>query len=224
MRRSSQRARGSRELLVVGAGGLGREVLWLASECRPRWKILGVLDDDDAMQGMTLAGSCVVGRVGDWRRYPKASLVVAIGNPRARRKVVAALTDAGRPRFATLIHPSVRISRFVEIGEGTLIAAGSIVTTDVRLGCHCVIDRMANVSHDDVLGDFCIVSPGVALGGNVTLGDGVWVGAAASVRPGIRIGAGSMIGMGAAVVSDVAQNTVVAGCPARAIKSLAPWS
>lgn len=217
-------ARLKQDLVIVGGGGLGREVAWLAQDSGSRWNVIGFLDDAAALQGRTLCSIPVLGAIADWSRHKKAAFVIAIGAPRTRRAVAAKMGLAGSPRFATLVHPSVRKSRFVEIGEGSIIAAGCMLTTQIRIGRHNILDRMVHVGHDCILGDFCTVSPLVPIGGNVTLEEGVWVGAGASIRQGARMGCGSMAGMGAVVTADVERNQLVAGNPARVLKQLEPFS
>lgn len=60
------------------------------------------------------------------------------------------------------------------------------------------------------------------MGKPVTIGSDVWVGAGALILPGVTIGDRSVIGAGAVVVKDVPSDTVVAGNPARVIRTLAP--
>jgi len=217
-------ARRKQDLVIVGGGGLGREVVWLAQDSGSRWNVIGVLDDARELQRQALCSVPVLGRIADWNKHRKAHFVIAIGAPRTRRAVAAKMSVAGNPRFATLIHPSVRMSRFVEIGEGSIVAAGCILTTQIRIGRHNIMDRMVHIGHDCVLGDFCTVSPLVPIGGNVTLGEGVWVGAGASVRQGGRMGSGSMAGMGAVVVRDVEPNQLVVGNPAKVLRQLEPFA
>jgi sugar O-acyltransferase (sialic acid O-acetyltransferase NeuD family) len=210
-------------LIVVGASGFGREVAWLARECG-HTRLLGWLDDADAMAGKTLCELPVLGKIAEWTRFAEARFVVAIGSPRARRRVVQAMQAAGEPAFATLIHPAVRKSQYVEIAEGSMITAGCILTTQVRLGRHTILNLGVTVGHDCVFGDYCTVAPVVPVSGNVTLGDGVEIGTGASIRQGIHMGAGSMAGMGAVVVKDVAANQLVVGSPARPLKDLPAWT
>jgi sugar O-acyltransferase (sialic acid O-acetyltransferase NeuD family) len=212
-----------RDLVVIGAGGLGREVMWLAQDSGS-WNVIGVLDDADTVQSTTVEGAPVLGRIGDWPRFGNAEFVVAIGAPRTRRDIVARMDALGGPRYATMVHPSVRMSQTVTIGAGSVIAAGCLLTVKIEIGRHCILDRSANVGHDGKLGDFCTISPLVPIGGNVVLGPGTWVGAGASVRQGVRMAAGSMAGMGAVVVKDVAANQLVIGSPARPLKELPAWT
>jgi len=211
---------GQKPLIIVVGGGLGREVIWLARECHTPWNVCGVLDDSSSLQGQALSDVKVIGRVRDAALHLDAAFVVAIGAPRVRRAVVHTLRACGVTYFATLVHRSAQHSEFVEIGEGSIVAAGAILTTQVRIGRHVILDRMVNVGHDCRIGDYCTVSPLVPLGGNVQLDDGVWVGASSSVRQGVRMGAGSMAGMGAVVVRDVPNCRLVVGVPARVIKEL----
>lgn len=220
----SSRGEGSAgDLLIVGGGGLAREVIWLARDCRPAWNVIGILDDSPRLQGQRLCNVPVLGPICEWRRHPNVRLVVAIGDPRVRQAVVQRLSAEATPNFATLIHPSVLMSEYVELGAGSIVAAGCILTTQVRIGRHVVLDRMVNAGHDVTVADFCTVSPMALLSGNVILAAGVWVGAAASIRQGLRIGQGSMVGMGAAVVGNVMDNELVAGVPARRRRGLPPF-
>lgn len=211
------------DLIVIGGGGLGREVIWLAQDAGRPWRVVGVLDDALELQGRTLCGVPVAGRIEDWQLHSKASFVLAVGAPRLRQAIARRMAVRGQPRYATLIHPSVRMSRYVDIGEGSIVAAGCILTTNVRIGRHAILDRLVNIGHDCTVGDFCTVSPLVPVGGGVTLGNGVWVGAGASIRQGLTMGSGSMAGLGAVVVKDVASNQLVAGNPARLLDQLEPF-
>lgn len=208
-----------RELVIIGGGGFGREACWLAEAAG--WTVLGFLDDDPAAAGSQRLEKPVLGVIGDWTRYSDAEFVVAIGSPRTRLKVVEKMSDQAEPRFATIVHPSAQMSRFVSLREGSLVAAGCILTTDIAIGRHCIIDRSVTVGHDCRLGDFVTIAPLVAVSGHVTMGNYVEVGAGALIRQGISLGEGSMVGMGGVVLKSVGSREVVVGNPARLLKTLA---
>ena len=143
--------------------------------------------------------------------------VCAVGNPRARRSLVRSLEEQG-VRFATVLHPSVLTSEYVELGAGCIVGAGAVLTTQVRLGDHVVIGTGAVVSHDCVLDDFATLAPGVLLAGRVRVECGAELGVGATVIPERCVGRGALVAAHAAVVSDVPPNSVVAGVPARSIR------
>ncbi|WP_421722098.1 acetyltransferase [Alloalcanivorax xenomutans] len=204
-------------VVIVGYGGFGREVFWLAKDCGR--EVLGFLDD--GTEPGTYGRYQVLGPVKDWPTYFEAEFVVAIGNPRTRKKVVMAMQSSGVPQFATLIHPSVVMdSESVEIGEGTLICAGCVGTVDFKLGKHVIVNIKCTVAHDDLIGDFVTVAPLTAISGNVTLQDGVEVGTGAALRQGVTMATGSMLGMGGTLTKDAEANTIYVGSPAKPFKEL----
>jgi len=206
-----------RPIVIVGYGGFGREVYWLARDCGR--EVRGFLDD--------------VANLGDYDRYrvlgdlrsavdhQDADFVVAIGNPRVRKAVVSKLDATPGIRFATLIHPSVLMDfSSVTIGEGSLICAGCVGTVDFSVGKHVIINLKCTIAHDDVIGNFVTVAPLVAISGNVTLKNGVEIGTGAAIRQGVLMEEGSMLGMGSTLTSNTDPNTIFLGSPAKAFKPL----
>lgn len=205
-----------KKLIIVGYGGFGREVSWLAEDCG--YTVLGFLDDGVAAGDY--GAYRVLGQVADWLEYPQAQFVVAIGNPRTRRKVVSTMEQQGAPSFATLIHPSVLMAKSNEIGVGCMVCAGTVFTVDFTLGKHVIVYTNCTLTHDDDIGDYVTLAPQVAVSGNVTLADGVEVGAAAVIRQGLTMDTGSMLGMGGVLTKDAAANQVYVGSPAKPFKTL----
>jgi sugar O-acyltransferase (sialic acid O-acetyltransferase NeuD family) len=210
----------AQRLIVVGGGGFAREVIWLARESRQRFDVIGCLDDGEALQGQSLSGVPVLGRIADWVQHRDAQFVVAIGTPRTRRAVVQKMQRAGQPAFATLVHRGVHCSDFIEFGCGSMITAGCVLTTQIRIGEHAIVNINCTVGHDTVIEDFCTVAPIVAISGNVHLQTGSEIGTGSSLRQGVRVGRGAMVGMGSVVTRDVADNDLVLGSPARAVRQL----
>ncbi len=215
-----------RPLFVVGAGGFGRETLEAVRACnavRPTWDVVGFLDDDPALQGASVDGVPVVGRVDDLTRHPSAAAVVTIGNPSNftwRRRIVDRL---GSPsgRWATVVHPAASIPPSASVGPGTVVLAGVVATTGVRIGAHVAVMPSVVLTHDDVVCDFATLGSGARLAGDVTVGEGAYIGAGALVREHRRIGAWALVGMGAGVTSDVPDGEVWAGLPARRLRRVA---
>jgi sugar O-acyltransferase (sialic acid O-acetyltransferase NeuD family) len=208
-------------LIIVGAGGHGRETAFAHQLANPPDSFLGFLDD--RCTGATAEGWPVLGTIDAAARIPHARFVIAINDPRVRRTVAERLRVLGVARWASVIHPEVRLHRTVQLGIGCSILGGSQVTTSIRIGDHCIVNRGCHVSHDAAIGDYCSLNPGACIAGGVSIGDGCEIGSASSVRQGTRIGRGATIGMGAVVLRDVPDDAVVAGCPARLLRSNDPW-
>lgn len=209
-------------VLIVGAGGFGRETAALLDALRARGgsEAAGFADDSPELQGRSVVGLPVLGGVEIARELVELGVVVTVGNPRgydAKRAIVERL-DLEPDRYATLIHPNASFGSDVVVGEGTVVLAGCVATQGVAVGRH--VGMMPNVvlTHDDEVGDFVILGAGAKLGGGVIVGDGAYIGAGAMVREGTVIGAGAMIGMGAVVVDDVPTGEVWAGVPARRLR------
>jgi len=125
---------------------------------------------------------------------------------------------AGFMNYATLIDPGVRFHHnHIAIGTGTVICAGTILTTDIRLGNHVQINLDCTVGHDTEMEDYVTLAPGVHISGRVKICRGAYIGTGASVIPGVTIGAKATIGAGAVVVRDVPAGETHVGIPAKVI-------
>jgi sugar O-acyltransferase (sialic acid O-acetyltransferase NeuD family) len=206
-----------RPVVIVGYGGFGREVYWLAKDCGREVK--GFLDD--TVPAGVHGRYRVLGSTQDAAEHSEADFVVAVGSPRVRKAVVTKLERTAHPQFATLVHPSVLMDfSSVTIGEGSLICAGCVGTVDFTVGKHVIVNLKCTLAHDDVIGDFVTIAPLVAISGAVILRTGVEVGTGASIRQGVVMEEGSMLGMGSTLTSSTDPNTIFLGSPAKAFKGL----
>jgi len=206
-------------LAVVGAGGLGREVAWLIrdiNEKEPTWDFVGFIDD--SLSGKTVEGYPIIGNFEMLEKMDPAPYVVcAIGDPVIRKSVVDRCLDIGL-EFATLVHPSVLLSDFVEIGSGSVICAGTVLTTNIKIGAYSVLSPNCTMGHDSVLGDFASLMPATNIAGEVTVGEGCYFGINSGAINQVSIGEWSIIGAGAMVVNDIPPRVVAVGVPAKPIK------
>ena len=211
-----------KKLFIVGAGGFGREVLWLAervNEATPAWEIAGFLDDNEAFHGTLQDDYPVLGGCGYLEKIKEeVYAVVAIGSAGVKKAVVKKLAGYGHIRFATLIDPSIRCSKHVKIGEGSILCAGTILTTDITIGKHVIINLDCTIGHDVVVGDYVTIYPSVNLSGNVTVGEEAELGTGSQVIQGKKIGDRTIIGAGAVVIHDIADDCTAVGIPAKAVK------
>ena len=120
--------------------------------------------------------------------------------------------------FATIIHPSARLSKRSSVGEDSVLGAGVIIASHTKVGNHVIINRSSLIGHDTAIGDYVTISPGGNIAGRVSIGEGTYVSIGAIVLDRMTIGSHSVIGAGAVVTKDVAERVQVMGVPARVTK------
>jgi sugar O-acyltransferase (sialic acid O-acetyltransferase NeuD family) len=214
----------TRPLVIVGAGGFGREVLGLVRDinsANPVFDFLGYLDDGDV--DAALLGRLGARVLGGSARLTELDVtyVIAIASA-SSRKAIDGVARNSRRTAATLCHPSAAIGGDVRLGEGTIVCGQAQLTTNIQVGRHSVINLGCTVGHDVVIGERVTVHPGVHVSGGVVIGDGATLGTGSVVLPGVRIGAGSFVGAGAVVARDVAPLITVVGPVARPTLSAHP--
>lgn len=212
----------SKDLYIIGAGGFGREVAWLVERINavtPKWNLIGFIDDDKSLRGRLEGGYPIVGDCTYLLNLTQETwCVCAIGAAQTRRMVIEKLKNNENLKFATLVDPSVLISNRVTIGEGSIICAGTILTVDIQIGRHAIINLDCTVGHDGVINDFVTMYPSVNVSGNVNVGECVELGTGAQIIQGKNIGKGSIIGAGAVVIRDIPNACTAVGNPAKPIK------
>ena len=210
------------ELIIIGAGGFGREVAWLVERINaelPRWKLVGFVDDDREKTGLTINGHTVLGTTDVLEEYGKCKLVCAVGFAQTRRKIVEKIKRRfPKAEFATLIDPDAIISDLNTVGDGCIICAGNILTVNITIGDHVIINLSSTVGHDAVISDYVTVYPGVNVSGFVTIGEATEIGTGTQILPGKNVGKESLIGAGAVVINDIPDRCTAVGCPAKPIK------
>lgn len=200
----------SSPLYLVGAGGVGREVLEIARATNA--PVAGFLDERAA--GTVVCGIPVRAPVDvHCGRY-----LVAIGDAGARLRLAVDL-DANGLSTVTMVHPSAVVASDVGLGGGTMVGPLVTLSCAVDAGDHCQVHYNVTIGHDTCLDDGVTVLPGANVAGKVTIGRGATIGSGAVVLQGLTVGAAAMVGAGAVVTRDVSPGDVVVGSPARAIQA-----
>lgn len=211
-----------KNLIIFGASGFGREVAWAVerlNKITPTWNLLGFMDDADDIQGSKINGYKVLGKTADVGNYPDAYYVVAVGASRTREKIVSNMKTVNPSiKFGTVIDPSVEMSELVTIGEGTIICAHTIITVNIEIGAHVIINLDCTVGHDAVLQDFVTLYPSVNVSGITNIGHAVELGTGMQIIQGKTVGDYSIVGAGAVVVKDIPAKCTAVGSPAKPIK------
>lgn len=198
-------------LFIFGAGGLGREILSLVRALE-EWEVKGFFDDSKPKNSL-VKGIPVLGGIHD--TDAEMNIIFAIGDPQMKRKLIR---EIKRPLSSpVLIHPSAIIQEHttVSLGAGTVVCAGTILTCDIRVGDHVLLNLNCTVGHDTQIGRFTSVMPGTNIAGEVTIGAGVLLGSDCNIRNGVTIGDDARIGMGTVVLNDVNMGETVVGVPGR---------
>jgi sugar O-acyltransferase (sialic acid O-acetyltransferase NeuD family) len=207
-------------ILILGAGGHGQVVADIFRAARAHGTATAhtaLLDDDVALHGATLAGSEVLGGLGQLKYLAHFGLIVAIGDNARRARLFATLEAQGE-RFASARHPRSIVADGVRIGDGTAVCAAAVINTGSAIGRNTIVNTAATIDHHCTIGDHVHIAPGVHMGGEVRVGEGALVGIGAVVLPRVVVGAWSTVGAGAVVTSDVPPGVTVVGIPAHATR------
>lgn len=203
-------------IVIVGAGGHGREVLDLVEADRT-WTFLGFVDDGSPdLDVLKRRGAPLLGPLTRLEQL-ESHYLIGVGNGAIRRGIDEQATGWGR-QPASIRHPSAHWGTDSAAGPGLVVCANASITTNVRMGRHVHVNQNATIGHDCRIADYVTLNPGSNVSGNVTIGEAATIGAGAAVIQGISIGSGATVGAGAAVVRDVEPGTTVVGVPARPLR------
>lgn len=204
-------------LILVGGGGHCKSVIDVAESAG--YTILGILGRPEEV-GKRVFGYEVIGTDDDMGKYAdKAVFVVTVGqikSPDLRIKLHKMLAEA-KCDLATIIASTAYVSKYATIGEGTVVMHNAFVNAGANVGKGCIINTFAIIEHETIVGDYCHISTGATVNGAAKVGERSFVGSQSVINQCISIGERVVIGAGSAVVSDLSDDTVVVGVPAKPI-------
>ena len=208
-----------KKIALFGAGGFGREFAFLIEDINKKnylWEIIGFFDD--TKKDEIINDYKVLGGIEELNKLKEELfLVIAVGDPIFKKKIVESIKNP-LIRFPILIHPSVIISDRVEIGEGSIICAGNIITTNIRIGKHVIINLDCTIGHDAIINDYCSLMPSVNVSGETEMGECSYLGTGSLIINQRKIGKNVTIGAGSSVIRNIPDNCTAVGSPAKPIK------
>lgn len=196
-------------IVIVGAGGLGREVAAGIRRYDLPFDILGHIDDEKT-------GPHVLGPIADHHPDPDVGYITCFGDGTARNRVRTMLAKRGA-RFTTVVSPTVQAVTPLDGLVNCLIVGSCSISNDTTFGADILIQTLAVLGHDVIIGDGVTISAHAFIGGNAILEDLCTIHPHAVVLPRVRIGKGAVVGAGSVVIKDVAPYTTVFGSPAKVI-------
>ncbi|MEM9508121.1 MAG: acetyltransferase [Cyanobacteria bacterium P01_E01_bin.35] len=200
-------------VVIVGSGGHAQVVA--STVIANGHQIMGFYDDDEQKWGKRIFDIPVIGSIDQLMSSNDFDYgIIGIGDNELRKHIASKL-DLD---WITVVHPFSWIHPDVTLGVGTVICAGAIVQPGADIGSHVIINTKSSVDHHCKVGDYAHLAAS-HLAGGASVEEGVFMALSSTVLPGIKVGSWATVGAGAVVTKDVLSNTIVAGSPARRIKS-----
>lgn len=211
-----------KNIVIIGSGGFGREVAWLIEDINKiskQWNLIGFIDENTDNYGKVINGYKVLGGFEFLEDKNDIYYTCAIGKPSIRKRVIENKCNKLNIKAATLIHPSVIMSdSFNTIGEGSIICAANILTVNIAIGKHSIINLDCTIGHDVNIADFLTIYPSSNISGNCTIGECTEIGTGTQIIQGKKIGQNCIIGAGSVVINDISDKCLAVGVPAKVLK------
>lgn len=204
----------SKPLIFIGGGGHCKSVMDAAESAG--FSILGVLDVADNV-GKVVLSTKIIGTDEDIPAYvDKAEFVITVGfikNPAVRIKLYNKVKEAGG-KFATIIASTAYVSKYAEIGEGTVVLHQAFVNAGAKVGKNVILNTATNIEHDAVIGDHCHISTGTMVNGGCKVGERCFIGSQSVLANCISVGDDIIVGAGSFVRKNISEKGIYSGNPA----------
>jgi sugar O-acyltransferase (sialic acid O-acetyltransferase NeuD family) len=213
----------TKNILIYGAGGFGREVAWLIeriNKVKYEWNILGFIDDvKTEMYGEFISNIKLLGGSELFAKHKNEVFVTcAVGSSAGRRSMYQRLGQYPNVKLATLVDPSVVVGSSSVIGDGSIICYGARVTVNATIGTGVVVNVGSTIGHNSNIGDYSSLFVNVIVSGTVSIGENCEIGSGAFIREYLAICSNVVIAPLSSVLRDVTDSGVYAGNPARRIQ------
>lgn len=204
-----------RPLILVGGGGHCKSVIEVAESAG--YEIKGILDMPNEVGKDVLPGHKVIGTDDEIPQYvDDCDFIITVGfikNPALRIKLYNKVKAAGG-RLATIIASTAHVSKYAELGEGTVIMHHAFVNAGAKIGDNCIINTFVNIEHDAEVGNQCHISTGTMVNGECKIGENCFIGSQSVCANCIEIASDIIVGAGSVVRKSVRVKGIYAGNPA----------
>ena len=208
----------AKPLVLIGGGGHCKSVIEAAESAG--YSILGVLDVAENV-GKNVLSYKIIGTDEDILTYiDKAEFVITVGfikNPAIRIKLYNKVKEAGG-KLATVIASTAHVSKYAEIGEGTVVLHQAFVNAGAKVGTNVILNTFTNIEHDAVIGDHCHISTGTMVNGEAKVHNSVFIGSQSVVNQCVSICENCVVASGTVVSKDLKIPGIYAGNPVKLIK------
>lgn len=211
-----------KKIIIIGAGGFGREVKFLIdriNNIHQTYEILGFYDDNDRLDNL-VNGIPLLGTINDLiATTDKVAIALGIGVPQVKENIIKRLSKNLNFEYPNIIDPTAIVGNDgVTIGLGNVICANVVITCNIKLGNFLTINLGSTVGHDTLIDNYSSFMPSVNISGDVQVGKSVYVGTGAKIINLLDIGANTIVGAGAVVSKSLPANCTAVGIPAKPIK------
>ena len=204
-----------KSLILIGGGGHCKSVIEVAESVG--YEIKGILDMPDEVGKEVLPGHKVIGTDDEIPQYvEECDFIITVGfikNPALRIKLYNKVKAAGG-RLATIIASTAHVSKYAELGEGTVIMHHAFVNAGAKIGDNCIINTFVNIEHDAVVGNQCHISTGTMVNGECKIGENCFIGSQSVCANCIEIASDIIVGAGSVVRKSIRMKGIYAGNPA----------
>lgn len=205
------------DIVILGAGGMGRETFEVVQDALPNCRVKGFLSDVlDVLDGFKNYPP-LLGTIKDYEVQPNDRFILAIGDVAGRRRIAEDILRRGG-EFINLIHPTAKIFRTAEIGRGVIIFPFCHIGADSKIGDFCLINSQVFVGHDVNLGNFSELAPNSSLGGGTITGEECFICLNAAVAPKTKLGNRVIVSQGSVTKETQADDSFVTGVPGETFK------
>lgn len=208
---------GRKKLIILGASSYAQDIADVVSEC-PGFELTGFAVNVDRQQCQGTLLGLPVYWVDDMREMTGDHHAVCAFFTTRRSVFTRQVDDMGMP-FATVVHPTARISATTSVGDGCVVNVGSMIASYTRLGRHVLVNRGVLIGHHTTIGDYVSIGPGANIAGRVQIGSSTYIGMGAIVLDGIKVGSGCLVGAGSVVTKDLPDNVKAMGVPAKIVQT-----
>lgn len=209
------------DIVIIGAGGFGREIQWLIERINQEkytWNVLGYIDDN-VKKNENINGYRVLGTTEMLRTYDEPiNVVCAIGTSQTREKIVEKLLTNKNVKFPNLIDPDARISNSTVLGIGNIVCAGTIITIDVVIKDFTIVNLNCTVGHDCLINSFVTIYPNANVSGKVIIGECSEIGTGVQIIQGKKVCKKTILGAGSVIIDDILQEGTYVGVPAKFVR------